>query len=94
MKINLLIVLMLLIFFSGCRSLQPISALVTCKQQCKLDMPRIVFVSTEHDFGKVDAGSQNTCTFEFINDGDKDLIIEETKWTQKLSNALWEIKHG
>jgi hypothetical protein len=75
-KIKLLPLLTALTLLSGCRSERPAAASVVCQPQCLVDVPKIVFITTEHDFGKVDAGSPNTCTFEFINDGGRDLIIE------------------
>jgi len=61
---------------TGCQSQRPVSASVVCDRLCQLEAPRIVFVSTEHNFGRVAMGSRNTCSFEFLNDGGKALIVE------------------
>lgn len=68
-------VLLLLIILSGCRSAQPNQSLTT-DQANGLNSPKIVFAQTEHDFGKVTAGAEQSCTFDFINDGGQDLVIE------------------
>lgn len=71
-KFNLLLLMMAAIPLSGCVGPEGESVFVPRRP----DAPAIVFDSTEHDFGTVPAGSENTCTFAFINDGAKDLQIE------------------
>ena len=74
-NVLLITVLLLLAILSGCRSAQTSSSLVDT-QLDELNIPKIVFAETEYDFGKVSAGAEKTCTFDFINDGGKDLVIE------------------
>ncbi|MHC4927365.1 MAG: DUF1573 domain-containing protein [Planctomycetota bacterium] len=38
-----------------------------------------MFAATEHDFGKVTSGEKKTCSFDFINDGGQDLVIEKIR---------------
>ena len=67
----------LLAIVSGCQSQQTALTAVTCDNPCESGHPKIVFASTEHNFGKVAAGAKKTCSFDFINDGKKDLVIEK-----------------
>jgi hypothetical protein len=49
---------------------------VTCEKNCTSTVPKIVFARTEYDFGKIAAGTKQSCTFDFINDGGKELVIK------------------
>ena len=72
-----LTILTLVVMLSGCESAPATSTAVTCENPCQSATPKIVFATTEHDFGKVAAGAKKTCSFDFINDGGKDLVIEK-----------------
>lgn len=69
--------LLLLIFMIGCESAQQTSSVLdSSNYSLESPHPKIIFESTEHNFGKVASGSKNTCFFDFVNDGDQDLIIK------------------
>ena len=74
-----IVVSFLCLAISGCQSAQtnPSPVAITCERPCDLGHPKIVFDATEYDFGKIDAGTNKSCSFEFINDGGKDLVIEK-----------------
>ena len=74
-----IVVSLLCLAISGCQSAptNPSPVAIACERPCDLADPKIVFDATEHDFGKIDAGTNSTCSFEFINDGGKDLVIEK-----------------
>lgn len=75
-NITALLLMTLAVLLAGCQSQRPIKTSAAYDQSCKLETPQIVFNSKEHDFGRVDMGSQNTCSFEFRNNGGNDLVIE------------------
>ena len=56
-----------LALLAGCQSAPSPSATIACEKTCDSGDPKIVFASTEHDFGNVAAGAKRTCSFEFIN---------------------------
>lgn len=70
--------LLLLVIWSGCRPVptDSVAASVTCEKTCTSTVPEIVFARTEYDFGKIAAGTKQSCTFDFINDGGKELVIK------------------
>lgn len=53
--ITAFLVLACLILPASCGSQVPVAASVDCPQPCKPVTPQILFVSKEHDFGKVRA---------------------------------------
>jgi hypothetical protein len=71
-----LLLLTLMALLVGCQSRRPAITSVACDQTYKLKSPRVIFTSTEYDFGRVEMGSQNTCSFKFCNGGGEDLVIE------------------
>ncbi len=76
-KLFLLTIITSLTLLAGCQSAPPRSATIACEKPCDSGKPKIVFASTEHNFGKVAPGAKQTCSFEFINDGSKDLVINK-----------------
>lgn len=74
-QITILVVLLsgLLI---GCQEGRQQAVKVACDQSCNVEIPKIVFSETDHDFGKIAAGSKQSCAFDFMNDGGKDLVIK------------------
>jgi len=70
---------LIILLLEGCQSRRSFSSTVVCKEPCKLEEPRIIFLFTEYDFGQVEMGSQNICSFEFFNDGEKKLVIESIR---------------
>ena len=71
----LFLAVLFLTVLSGCRSAQWNQS-AAANHTNGSSSPKIVFAQTEHDFGKVAAGAEQSCTFDFINDGGQDLVIE------------------
>ena len=71
-----LLVLILLTILCGCRSGESDSANIRFERICVSGGAKIVFVLTEYDFGKIEAGAKKSCSFDFINDGGQDLVIK------------------
>lgn len=58
---------------------------------------RLVFTDTMHDFGRMVEGETVEYSFDFINNGRKDIIISEAKASCGCTVAVWPeqpIKHG
>jgi hypothetical protein len=78
-QMTVLTILLLLSILSGCRSAQtaPSAVTVVSDRPRESEVPKIIFASTEHDFGKVAADAKLTCSFDFTSSGEKDLVIEK-----------------
>lgn len=50
---------------------------------------RLVFTDTIHDFGRIVEGEELTYDFDFVNEGQKDIIISEAKASCGCTLAVW-----
>jgi hypothetical protein len=51
--------------------------------------PIIKFDETSHDFGTIEDGTRATHEFEFINTGDKDLVLQDVKASCGCTAPTW-----
>lgn len=78
-QIYALMALIPLVLFIGCQKEKTVPVKIVCEKRCEFDSPKIVFVSTEYGFGKVKKGAKQKCSFDFVNEGGKDLVISRIR---------------
>ena len=75
--------LAILMIVSACgqrsKSKEEVVTLYSSEADSTLKKTTIKFVDTEHDFGQVQEGEKVSCTFEVLNTGKNDLLIQSVK---------------
>lgn len=70
------------------------------KPSANASMPSLgclAFTDTIHDFGRMVEGEEVTYDFEFVNQGQKDILISEAKASCGCTVAVWPehpVRHG